>query len=104
MDSAKVTDPNGNPLGDSWVHVLPGHIDSEAMLAEAFVSGQTDQTGTWISKVLAPGKYLVLTTSGPLNKSPEDIGKLWQARTHAQATTVSRGAAAPVSLSVIALE
>jgi hypothetical protein len=44
--SGYVTDAKGNPLGEAGVSVLPNHIASEAILAAAFVSGQTDQTGT----------------------------------------------------------
>jgi hypothetical protein len=97
---AKVTDKNGNPVGDSWVHVLPDQVVSEAMLAAAFVSGQTDQNGAWTSKSLAPGKYYVLATTGPVDKSPEDINRLWQARIRAQEVTVTKGGSASVGLSI----
>src|SRR5207237_6720797 len=70
--SAKVADRDGNPLGDSWVIVMPGQVASEAMLASAFVSGQTDQTGAWKSRALAPGKYYVLAKDAPPDKSHDD--------------------------------
>ena len=102
--SARVSDSKGNPVSNSWVCVLPDHIPSEAMLAAALVAGQTDQTGTWKSKALAPGKYFVLAASEAMNRSPEDIGKLWQARTHAQEVQVSAGATASVSVILSIME
>jgi hypothetical protein len=99
--SAKVTDKNGNAIGDSWVHILPDQVVSEAMLAAVFVSGQTDQNGAWTSKSLAPGKYYVLATTGPVDKSPEDINRLWQARVRAQEVTVTKSPAVAVKIIIL---
>jgi hypothetical protein len=102
--SARVQDTKGNPLADSWVVVMPDHIASEAVLAARFLSGQTDQNGTWKSPALAPGKYYVLALDAPVNRSPEDIAKLWQARTHAEEAQVPAGSNASVNLTGRVLE
>lgn len=98
-----VADKDGNPLGDSWVLLLPARATSEAMLAAAVVSGQTDQKGSWNSNALEPGKYFLLAASEPVDKSPETIGKLWNMRTHAQEIELSAMGTVSVSLTPVSL-
>ena len=79
--SATVTDKDGNPVGDTNILVMPRDIDSEAILAERLVKGQTDQNGQFTSQVLAPGKYYVAATADSVDPTPESIGRLWRSRT-----------------------
>ncbi|HSW49107.1 MAG TPA: carboxypeptidase regulatory-like domain-containing protein [Bryobacteraceae bacterium] len=102
--NARVTDRDGNPVGNCYVHLLPAGVGSEAELAALMQSEQTDQYGAWKSGALAPGKYYVLATYGAVDKSPEDIGKLWRARLRAQEVTLGPSATAQVKLEPQALE
>jgi hypothetical protein len=78
--TARVTDKDGNPVPDCGVAVLPADAASEAVLAASMKTGRTDQSGTWTSTAVPPGKYSVVATLDPINRSPECIGKLWKAR------------------------
>jgi hypothetical protein len=104
MVQVTANDKNGNAIGDALVLVLPGQIASEAELAAAMISGQTDQNGAWTSSALAPGKYFVLATGDVVNKSPEDIGKLWRARGRGQQVEVGPNATAAVTVTPAALD
>jgi hypothetical protein len=95
---ARVADSDGNPLGNCSVILLPASAGSEAELAALMQSGQTDQTGAWKSGTLAPGKYYVLASHAPVDKSPEDVGRLWRARLRAQEINLGPGATAQVKL------
>lgn len=97
--TARTVDKDGNPVADTHVLLIPVRATSEAMLADMFVSGQTDQSGMWKSNALAPGKYLAIATPTPVNKSPESIAKLWNARTHAQELELTTNGSAQVTIS-----
>lgn len=97
--AAKVTDKDGNPVADSRVIVLPASAPSEAILADAMIQGQTDQKGVWTSNRFAPGKYYLLASETPVDKSPESIGRLWRARLQAKEIEVGPNATVEVTLS-----
>ncbi len=96
--NAKVADKDGNPVADANVVILPESAASEAVLAAQMVSGQVDQNGAWSTNMLAPGKYYVLATQGPVLKSPEIVNKLWLARSKAKEVDLAPGATAQVTL------
>jgi hypothetical protein len=102
--SAKVADKDGNPVADAYVVVIPASSSSEAMLAAAMLSGQTDQTGAWSSAVLPPGKYHVIASQLPVDKSPECIGKLQRSRNKAAEVEIGRGATVQVTLAPTRLD
>jgi hypothetical protein len=77
---------------------MPADSNSEASFADTLISGQTDQNGTYTSVALAPGKYYVLASPMAIDKSPESIGTLWHARSHA--TEIDVGANATVQLTL----
>ncbi|HTX35003.1 MAG TPA: carboxypeptidase regulatory-like domain-containing protein [Bryobacteraceae bacterium] len=81
--TARVTDKDGNPVGDTTVVAMPAAADSEAILAATMLTGKTDQFGAYTSSTLAPGKYYVLAPMTAVDKSPESIARLWRARTAA---------------------
>jgi len=83
MVTANVTDKDGNTVADCSVVIIPGDASNEAVLAAAFKTGKTDQNGRWTSPALAPGKYYLLATQDPVDRSPESIAALWKARTAA---------------------
>lgn len=99
--AAKVVDKDGNGLPDMNVIVLPQVVSSEATLAEAMLTGQTDSTGAWTSSQLAPGKYYVLATASVVNKSPEAINRLWLARSKAKEVDLSPSASVSATISLI---
>jgi hypothetical protein len=102
--SAKVADNNNKPIADAQVVVMPASVASESLLAAAMVSGQTDQNGAWTSALLPPGKYYVMATDLPVDKTPECIGKLLRARTKSEEVDIGPGAAAQVSLGLVKIE
>ncbi len=97
--SAKVADKDGNPVADSRVIVMPASVQTEAVLADAMIQGQTDQNGMWTSNRIAPGKYYVLASETPVDKSPESIGKLWRTKLQAKEIEVGPKATVEVTLS-----
>ena len=95
---AKVADKDGNPVSDCFVILMPADALTEAALADEMIVGQPDQSGTYSSRALAPGKYYALVSLRPVNKSPEDMIKLLQARSHAEAIEIGAGATVSVTL------
>jgi protocatechuate 3,4-dioxygenase beta subunit len=96
--NAKVADKEGHPVPDSYVLIMPAEATTEASLAAALITAQTDQKGTYTTSALAPGKYLVLASTTPIDMSPECITKLFQARIRAQEITLAPNANVTVTL------
>jgi protocatechuate 3,4-dioxygenase beta subunit len=97
--SAKVVDRDGNPVPDSRVLIMPGKVDSDAELASALISGQTDQNGVYSSETLSPGKYYVLVSSAAVDSTPESIGMLSRSRL-SKAREIEIGAGSTVQLTL----
>ena len=89
--TARVADPDGNPVADAFLAVMPAGAMSEAALADTMVTGRTDAGGSWSSGLLAPGSYLVCAGRVPWDKSPESVGQLMRARPQAQEVEVAPG-------------
>jgi hypothetical protein len=102
--SAKVVDKDGNPVPDCTVALLPADASTDAELAAALVSGQTDQYGQYTSGQLAPGKYFALATNASIDLTPETIMKLSRARAHAEDVELQPNANVQISLSPADLE
>jgi len=98
--SAAVSDSQGKPVSDADVALLPASADSEAALASMMTWGRTDSNGEWTSETIAPGKYSVIAGFFPTDRSPESIGKLWRARTKAEAEQLEVGPGATVRVSL----
>jgi hypothetical protein len=81
--SVRATNHDGAPVGDAQIVILPSKALSEAAVADAMQSGQSDQTGRWTSGTLPPGKYFILALTAPANRTPESISKLWGSRNKA---------------------
>ena len=101
---ARAADRDGKPVQKANVYLMPAGVASEAELAETVVSGGTDSDGVWTSKLLAPGKYTVLTSTADIDRSPEGIAKLWSARSRAKAIEIGPKATAEVTLEIQALD
>jgi hypothetical protein len=91
-------DKDGAPVPDASIAIMPADARSEAALADALVTGQTDQEGNWSSGVLAPGKYLVLATQGSVDVAAHTIRKLWNARARAKDVELRPNGSARVTL------
>jgi hypothetical protein len=102
--SAKVADKDGNPVPDSYVVIIPDSATSEPKLAAAMVSGQTDQNGIYSSNMLPPGKYYTLAKTTQTDFTPESIGKVWRARSHAQEVEIAANATMQVTLVPLTIE
>lgn len=92
----KATAPPG-----AQILILPATATNEALLAAAMVSGQADNTGSYTSRSLAPGKYRLLATDGLIDRTPECIARILRARTHAQDVEISPNATAAVTLTQV---
>jgi hypothetical protein len=97
--SATVVDKDKNPVPDSYVVIMSGDSRTEAELASALTSGQTDQNGAYSSDTLPPGKYYVLASTKPIAPTPENINILLRSRlTAAMDVTVGPNAMVQVTL------
>jgi hypothetical protein len=97
---ATVVDREGKTLSDQHVIILPKAIRSEAELADIAVSGQTDQNGEWTSTAMAPGRYYVLASRTPFDRTPETIARLWAGRDKGKEVEVAPGATADGVVSI----
>lgn len=88
----KLTAPPG-----AQILILPDAVSGEAELAAAMMSGQADYDGTF-SRRLKPGKYRVLATRDIIDRTPECIGRIWQARIRGQEADAGPRATVSVTL------
>jgi hypothetical protein len=78
--SVRAADKDGTAIADARIVIMPANATSEAMMASAMITAQSDAFGTWTSGPIAPGKYYVIATTTPVSHSIETIAKLWRAR------------------------
>jgi len=97
--NAKVTDKDGNPVADCQVLIIPAAASSESSLADTMLLGQTDQNGAHSSEMLAPGKYILLATNTPVDRTPESIQQVMGVRSRAQEIEIAPNSTLSVSLS-----
>jgi hypothetical protein len=90
----KATAPPG-----AHILILPDGVSGDAALAEAMAIGQAGYDGTYTSWRLRPGKYRVLATTDIVDRTPECIARIVQARSHAQEVEVGPRTTASVMLS-----
>jgi hypothetical protein len=102
--SLRAADKDGNAVADATVVIMPTNATSEAAMASAMVTGQTDGFGAWTSGPIAPGKYYVIATPMPVNRSFDTIAKLWRARGAAEVVELGAGATVQVSRVPVAIE
>jgi len=81
-----------------WVVVAPSSAANETEMADAMVSDRADAAGTWKSPLLPPGKYRVMTSVVPVNRSVDVVGRLWRARSKAPEVEVAPGASVTVRI------
>jgi hypothetical protein len=88
----------GTAPAGAQILFLPDAVSSEGELAEAMYTQQADYDGTFKSWRLRPGKYRVLATTDIVDRTPECIARILQARTRGQEVEVGPGATASVAL------
>jgi hypothetical protein len=87
--TAKVADKDGNPVPSATVWFLADTARTAAELETVLTSGATDAAGQCTSATLPPGKYTVLVTPDPLDRTAANIDRLWSVR--AKGTEVELG-------------
>ena len=102
--TVKIANKDGQPVPDCGVVLLPETANSEAALADGMITGQTDQNGTYTSSLIAPGKYFLLAEVNVPDRSPETIGRLLLARTHAQTAELAPNGQAQVVVTLATTE
>ena len=96
--SVQVNDKDGNPGVDLWVLTIPAEVRSEGELAARMEQGQTDQTGSYTTQSMPPGKYYVVAVADPVDPTPESIGLLWLSRNRYQEVTLPPSGSVQVKL------
>jgi hypothetical protein len=94
-DGARIT---AQASADTWVVVVPAAATTEIAVADTMVWGRGDATGTWTSPLLAPGKYLVLSSSAPVDRSVESVERVFRSRSKASEADLGPGANVSVKL------
>lgn len=89
--TARVADKESKPLADQYVILFPATSITEAVLAESVVSGQTDQNGAWTSPMISRGKYYVIASRTPFDRSPETLTALLRGRQKAKEVELDAG-------------
>lgn len=80
----RVVDPKGHPAADAYVHLLPADARDEAEMAARMQTVQSDQSGyASFDQKLPPGAYYAVATQEDIFHTPEEIHKLWLARSQA---------------------
>jgi hypothetical protein len=77
--------------------ILPDSVPGNAALAEVMVNGQASYDGSYTSPRLRPGKYRVLATTDLVDRTPECIARIGQARARGQEVEVGPRATASVT-------
>jgi hypothetical protein len=83
---------------DTWVVAFPAGATTETAIADAMVFGRADSSGAWTSPLLAPGKYLVLSSPAPADGSVEFIDRLFHARFKAQELDLAPNSSTNITL------
>ncbi len=101
---ARVADKDGKAIADQYVLAFPVTSITEAQVAESVITGQTDQNGSWTSPMIAPGKYYVIASRVPFDRTPEFVTALLRARQKASEADLSPSGRLDVNLQPISIE
>ena len=101
---ARVSDDEGQPIGDATVILIPKESTTHLRLAETRVAEKTNQNGEYTSSGLAPGAYYVLAIEDDFTDlSPETISKLFDARSKAEEVEIGPNATVELTLEPVKL-
>lgn len=101
---ANVTDKDGNPVPDCNLVILPATAFTPADVADLLLLAQTDQYGAYTSNMLAPGKYLIWSTTGGIDHSEECIRSILSAKNLAKEIDLPISGAVQVKIQPISLQ
>jgi hypothetical protein len=99
-----VNDTAGHAVPQAPVLIIPETVTSVPQLVAHMILGQTDQAGVYNSATLAPGRYAVLACGRSIRMSPEDLGKLFDARSKAQAVELIPRATATATIQPVSID
>jgi hypothetical protein len=89
--AVRAADEDGNAVPGAAIAIVPVTATSEAAMASAMITGETDASGAWTSPSVAPGKYYVIASKMPINRSVDSISRLWTARAGAETVEAAPG-------------
>lgn len=95
-----VTDKNGQPVPDYNLALIPDGPFTGVDVANAMITGKTDQYCSYTTVKVAPGKYYVIGSDSAINRSPECLKNLILARANAPAAELSADGQAHVTLTL----
>jgi hypothetical protein len=87
--TARVTDPDDNPVSEATVLVMPERVVNAAQFSILARPGYTGSNGTYSFGALAPGKYRVLALTRYYQPTPEDIDRILVALSKAQTMEIA---------------
>jgi hypothetical protein len=99
-----VQDADSHAVPAATVLIMPEEVTSVASLAARLVLGEANDRGVFTSATLAPGKYSLLACTRPVRRTPEDLGKLFDARSKAQSVEVGPKATAAATIQPVSLD
>jgi hypothetical protein len=99
-----VNDADGHAVPQAPVLIIPETVTSVPQLAAHMILGQTDQAGVYNSATLAPGRYAVLACGRSIRMSPEDLGRLFDARSKAHAVELIPRATATATIQPVSID
>jgi hypothetical protein len=94
-DGARITTQGD---ADAWMVAVPSGAGTEIDVADSMVWGRAGADGKWTAPLLAPGKYLVLASPTPVDRSVEAVARVFQARGKAKECDLAPGTTRVVTL------
>ena len=85
----RVVDKEGKVIPDCDILIVPASATPEPEFAAESMLGQTDQSGSYTSEKLAPGKYKVFATDHAFDRTPEMTEELFKIRDSASDVDVA---------------
>lgn len=102
--TTRVVDPDGKPVTNARIFILPKQAVSDAELADSLVSGEPDQFGQYTSPALRPGAYHVFATLKAIDFTPESIAAISRSRSRFEEITLAPNAARQMTIKPIEIE
>jgi len=99
-----VKDTNGHPVPDTPVVLIPDGVNSVAAFVARMVQGRTNGAGLYDSPTLAPGRYFVLASTHPVALSPEELARLFDARSQGQTVDLTPRATATLTVQAVEIQ
>jgi hypothetical protein len=102
--TAKVTDPDSNPLPDTNMVLIPDGVANARQFSALARQGLSNAAGTIVWGNLAPGEYRILALTRLYRNTPEDLDKVLAAMQKAQTVEVDAKSNAQVTVQPISID